>query len=361
MKLSQRDMMTATELTKSGKLAEATALIQKMLGRFHSADVAQDIASPRATASNKLLKDERLTRIPEGAIGSKLQRKSSAGRFESKNYVSAHGRRVYKLFTPSIYEGQPLPLVVMLHGCSQSPDDFAAGTNMNVIAEETGFFVAYPEQPSSANAMSCWNWFKSSDQKKGLGEPALIAGIVREIASDNSVNQKMVYVAGLSAGGAMAAILGVTYPDMFAGIGVHSGLPCGAATNMAGAFKAMKRGGGRTPRSESLHPVPTIVFHGDKDPTVDPVNSDHVIAQFDTARAFDLAKTETCKSDGGLDYSRSVYLREDGSPLFEQWKIHGAGHAWSGGNAKGSYTEPRGPDASREMIRFFFEHNLQPS
>lgn len=359
MKLSQRDMMSATELTRSGKLAEATALIQKMLGFNRSnADHDVDIASPKAPAIQKLAGKIGPAKLLKIATSAKPKPKPSSARFETKDFASAHGKRTYKLFRPSIYEGQPLPLVVMLHGCSQSPDDFAAGTNMNAIAEELGFFVAYPEQPSSANAMGCWNWFKSSDQKKDSGEPALITGIVREIIADHAVNQHMVYVAGLSAGGAMAAILGMTQPDIFAGIGVHSGLPCGAATSMVGAFNAMKRGGGRVPTSTSLHPVPTIVFHGDKDRTVDQVNSNDVIAQFDTTGDFDLSTTETGRSAGGMEYSRSVYLQENGSPLFEQWMVHGAGHAWSGGKANGTYTEPRGPDASREMIRFFFEHKL---
>lgn len=361
MKLSQLDMMSATELTRSGKLTEATALIKTMLGfnRSANAEYDPDFANPNGTAIKKLSGKVTPAKLVEVNENAKPRLEPSTTRFETKNFASTQGKRNYKLFTPSQYQGEPLPLVVMLHGCSQSPDDFAAGTNMNAIAEEIGFFVAYPEQPSSANAMGCWNWFKSADQKRDSGEPALITGIVREIITDHAVNQQMVYVAGLSAGGAMAAILGMTHPNIFAGIGVHSGLPCGAATSMMGAFSAMKRGGGRVPTSASLHPVPTIVFHGDKDRTVDQVNADEVIAQFDTTGAFDLSTTENGRSSGGMDYSRSVYLNENGSPLFEQWMIHGAGHAWSGGSAKGSYTEPHGPDASREMIRFFFEHKLK--
>lgn len=340
---------------------EATALIQKMLGRSQVAEHVQEVerATPKTRAIKRSVIDAPVNRLlPKKEADPTLMQKGSAGRFESKNFNSADGQLAYKLFTPSFYDGQPLPLVVMLHGCSQSPDDFANGTNMNVVAEEIGFIVAYPGQSSSANAMGCWNWFKSSDQQKESGEPALLAGIVDQIKSEYAVNPKMVYVAGMSAGGAMAAIMGMTHPEIFAGIGVHSGLPCGAATSMMGAFNAMKRGGGGVRASASAHPVPTIVFHGDNDQTVDPVNSDDVIAQFNTIGTFDDSTTETGRSDGGMDYSRSVYLQENGSPLFEQWAIHGAGHAWSGGNARGSYTEPRGPDASREMIRFFFEHEL---
>lgn len=212
MKLSQRDMMSATELTRSGKLAEATALIQKMLGFNSLAKPANEpeIVSPQPPAFKTLANGP--TKLLKNSRPAEPKPKISVARFETKSFANGQGKRNYKLFTPSVYNGTPLPLVVMLHGCSQSPDDFAAGTNMNAVADEVDFFVAYPEQPSSANAMGCWNWFKSSDQKKDGGEPALITGIVRQIMADQKVDQQKVYVAGLSAGGAMAAILGMTHP-----------------------------------------------------------------------------------------------------------------------------------------------------
>lgn len=361
MKLSQRDMLSAMELTKSGKLIEATAYIQNMLRSHRPANTGYDVGVEAKTIKGPELvpKTPRPSKLIKEEVRPERMAKGSGSKFETKNFTCRLGQRVYKLFTPSVYTGQSLPLVVMLHGCSQTAEDFAVGTNMNAIAEEMGFFVAYPAQATTANTMGCWNWFQSSDQKKGSGEPELIAGIVRKISEDYVINSKMVYVAGLSAGGAMAAILGMTHPDLFAAIGVHSGLPCGAAKSTVGAFKAMKRGAGRVQISNSLHPVPTIVFHGDNDRTVDHVNSADVIAQFDTAGAFELSATETGSSEGGLNFSRSVYLQENGTPLLEQWTIHGAGHAWSGGSALGSFTEPRGPDASREIIRFFFEHELK--
>ncbi|HEV7874987.1 MAG TPA: PHB depolymerase family esterase, partial [Enterovirga sp.] len=279
-------------------------------------------------------------------------------RFEERLYADANGERAYKVYVPSGYDGQPLPLVVMLHGCTQSPDDFAAGTQMNQLAEERNVLVAYPAQAQSANAQKCWNWFNAADQKRGSGEPALIAGITRQIMRDFAVDPARVYAAGLSAGGAAAAIMGATYPDLYAAIGIHSGLACGAARDMPSAFAAMRQGGAAAApagKGASGRRVRVIVFHGDQDKTVNPVNGDQVMAQFkdSEARAGDVMRGQ---SQGGLAYTRNVQADPDGTPVFEQWLIHGAAHAWSGGSSNGSYTEPRGPDASREMLRFFLDH-----
>jgi poly(hydroxyalkanoate) depolymerase family esterase len=247
----------------------------------------------------------------------------------------------------------------MLHGCTQSPDDFAAGTRMNDLAEEQTFLVAYPAQDVSANASKCWNWFNAGDQQRDQGEPSLIAGITRQIMQDFAVEPGRVYIAGLSAGGAAAAIMGSAYPDLYAAIGVHSGLACGAASDLPSAFEAMHQGrssGVCEPcrHEESGRAVPTIVFHGDRDMIVNPVNGDQVIAH--SKAATDLRITVTCgESLGGMSYTRTVHADETGQPILEQWVLHGAGHAWSGGSSAGSYTEPRGPDASREMMRFFLQ------
>jgi poly(hydroxyalkanoate) depolymerase family esterase len=279
------------------------------------------------------------TPLPEGA------------RFEERTFTNGAGSRSYKVYIPSGYAGQALPLVVMLHGCTQSPDDFAAGTQMNQLAEEKNFLVAYPAQSQSANASKCWNWFNAGDQQRDRGEPALIAGITRQIVSEFAVEPGRVYVAGLSAGGAAAAIMGWAYPELYAAVGVHSGLACGAASDMPSAFAAMRQGGAPR-RSPAARPVPTIVFHGDRDTTVNPVNGDQVIAQ---SKAGSDLHTTTSRgvAPGGMAYTRSVETDGSGRPVIEQWVLHGAGHAWSGGSPAGSYTEPRGPDASREMLRFF--------
>ncbi len=274
-------------------------------------------------------------------------------RFEDRVFTGTAGSRHYKVYVPSGYTGQSLPLVVMLHGCTQDPDDFAAGTQMNALAEAQSFLVAYPAQSQAANMQRCWNWFAADDQKREGGEPELIAGIARAVIAEFSADPARVYAAGLSAGGAAAAILAATYPDLFAAVGVHSGLACGAARDMPSAFAAMKGQGAVTGRNRQA--VPTIVFHGDGDRTVHPDNGDQVLAQAGASPGLTETVTEGT-SPGGMAYTRTIRSDASGRPVLEHWRLRGAGHAWSGGSAAGSYTEPRGPDASREMIRFFLAH-----
>ena len=272
-------------------------------------------------------------------------------------YRNHAGTRSYKLYIPSSYHGQAMPLVVMLHGCTQNPDDFAAGTQMNALAEEKECFVVYPAQTQGANSSRCWNWFNAIDQQRDQGEPSLIAGIAQQVIDDYPVNEREVFVAGLSAGGAMAVIVGTLYPDLFAAVGVHSGLPFASAQDLPSALAAMK--GGAMPNARRKAPaggVPIIVFHGDRDTTVNLRNGDELIAQGVRSQAG--GKTaRTASIDGsvpnGHRYTRTTHSQADGSPLGEYWIIHGAGHAWSGGSDNGSYTDGKGPDASREMLRFF--------
>jgi poly(hydroxyalkanoate) depolymerase family esterase len=247
----------------------------------------------------------------------------------------------------------------MLHGCTQSPDDFAAGTRMNFIAEEQTCLVVYPAQRSDANPSKCWNWFSNADQQRGAGEPSLIAGITRQVMQDYSVDPKRVFVAGLSAGGAAAAIMGATYSDLYAAVGIHSGLAYGAATDMPSAFAAMRQGGGAGRHAVPGRTVPAIIFHGDRDTTVHPNNGAQVVEQA-------IGETRTQKKvhrgqiPGGHGYTRTTHCDGD-RDILEHWNIHGAGHAWSGGSPAGSYTDPQGPDATKEMLRFFLENSLPPN
>ncbi|MDQ3270091.1 MAG: PHB depolymerase family esterase, partial [Pseudomonadota bacterium] len=280
-------------------------------------------------------------------------------RFVAGSFSSDAGSRAYKLYIPAGSPAEPLPLVVMLHGCTQTPDDFAAGTGMNALADEMKFLVAYPAQDASANPQRCWNWFNGDDQQRDRGEASLIAGITRQVMREHPVDPQRVYVAGLSAGGAAAAIMGSAYPDLYAAIGVHSGLACGAARDMPSAFAAMRQGSAAGARHRaSGMPAATIVFHGDSDSTVSPINGEQVIAQSKASRRLQV-QVSRGQSTGGVAYTRTVQVDDDGLALLEHWVLHGGGHAWSGGRRAGSYTDPRGPDASREMLRFFLQHRLR--
>jgi poly(hydroxyalkanoate) depolymerase family esterase len=297
------------------------------------------------------------------------------GRFVERSHTNQAGMRTYKLYIPSGYIGQQVPLVVMLHGCTQSPNDIAAGTQMNRLAEENIFLVAYPAQAQGANMNKCWNWFKASDQQRGRGEPSLVAGITRQVIDEYNVADGRVYVAGMSAGGAMAAIMAEAYPDLYAAVGIHSGLAPGAAHDMPSAFAAMHQGGPATPRrdvpiatptGESARIVPAIVFHGDRDKTVHPRNADRLLEHYCPAKltgSRDDASGSTPRGTvrqgqvaGGHAYTRATYRDAGGRAIAERWTVHGLGHAWSGGSSSGTYTDPKGPDASAEMVRFFNEH-----
>jgi poly(hydroxyalkanoate) depolymerase family esterase len=276
----------------------------------------------------------------------------SGSRFTESVFTNHAGTRSYKLYVPAAYDGTPMPLLVMLHGCTQNPDDFAAGTRMNVLAEEHGFLVAYPAQSRKANQSGCWNWFAANDQKRDHGEPAILAGIVGQVAQDYAVDKKRIFAAGLSAGGAMATTLGTLYPELFAAVGVHSGLPYAAARDLPSALQAMKKG--RAGKAPAQLNTPLIVFHGDHDKTVHPRNGSQILADAVASSSTPASRIEERgKSRGGRKYTRTSHLLPNGLPLAEEWVLHGAGHAWSGGCKAGSYTDPTGPDASSEMVRFF--------
>jgi poly(hydroxyalkanoate) depolymerase family esterase len=273
-----------------------------------------------------------------------------SGHFIDASYTNEAGTRDYKLYVPGSYAGQAVPLVVMLHGCSQNPDDFALGTGMNQLAEEYGCLVAYPAQAHHANASRCWNWFSAADQQRDQGEPSIIAGLTRDIMARYAIDPSQVFVAGLSAGGAMAAIMGTLYPDLYAAVGVHSGLPFAAAHDLPSAMAAMK-GDFRTHHNPNKS-LPIIVFHGDRDTTVHPANGDELIKRRRRHPAEDIVVEGGAVPDGHA-YTRTVHRKPDGSIHAEHWVIHGSGHAWSGGDTRGTYTDGKGPNASREMMRFF--------
>lgn len=269
----------------------------------------------------------------------------------------------YKLHVPpQQVRGGPRPLVVMLHGCTQDAQDFAAGTQMNVQAAALGAIVLYPEQSSRDNPKKCWNWFTPQNQQRDRGEPAVLAALTLSIAESHAVDRARIYVAGLSAGGAMADILGATYPDMFAAIGVHSGLPRGCATDVMSALTAMRIGcaaHGAAPAAGAV--PPTIVFHGDADSTVHVSNGIAVVDAALQARATPGGEIQASEGESaqGQRYSQTLYQDSAGRTTVEYWQLHGAGHAWSGGDARGSHTDPRGVNASQEMLRFFLEHPRQ--
>ncbi|MGZ9243682.1 MAG: extracellular catalytic domain type 1 short-chain-length polyhydroxyalkanoate depolymerase [Candidatus Binatia bacterium] len=278
------------------------------------------------------------------------------GRFLSKSFANMAGTCAYKLFIPSGSELEARPLIVMLHGCNQSADDFAAGTRMNFAAEELSCYVAFPEQNDEANSSRCWNWFQSGHQARSHGEPSIIAGIAKQIIGDYAINPGRVYVAGLSAGGAAAAVVAQAYPDVFAALGVHSGLPCGVARESFSAFAAMQ-GYAMFPPTP-CNAIPTIVFHGDQDRSVHARNGADVANGAAGGESYEREVERWAAVPAGRGYSRSIHRELGGKQMIEDWVIHGLGHAWSGGSTAGSYTDPLGPDASKEMIRFFLEHEL---
>lgn len=349
----------ATELTSAGNLNAATAAMQRALGAgLWPPSAASDLAPAPTAASSlaQILAGYVARRPASGSTSSAL----SEGEFLSGFHRFAGLTRAYKLYVPPGAADRPMPLVVMLHGCNQNPDDFAAGTGMNTLAQELGVLVLYPAQSQGANPARCWNWFKHNHQGRNGGEAALIANMAKVVAAQRAADSGRIYIAGLSAGGAMAALVAAAHPDVFAAVGVHSGLAPGAAKSLPQGLAAMRSGAaavGGASLSRATLPVPTIVFHGDQDTTVHPMNGDQVMAAAlagNSQRDIVGASAVLLKkgvSTGGRNYSHTVY----GSlpAVGELWVLHGAGHAWSGGHASGSYTDPIGPDASREMLRFF--------
>jgi len=386
--LDQDDMNQALSLTKAGRLAEATALIQRTLG-------SSSARSPFGLESQP----SRVSAVPEpasltdtqrpnplGATAKALQRSLGSsfggprglqlsaqspdmlprqrprsdslgeGTLLDRMYQNDSGARRYKIYVPPDSK-QHAPVIVMLHGGTQPVLDYAAGTGMNQLADLHHFLVVYPEQDARANPMRYWNWFRPQDQHSGRGEPSLIAGITQEVIRDYDADPDRVFIAGFSAGAAMATVMAATYPQLYAAAGVHSGLPYGAAHDVPSAF-ALMRGGGPTSRRDPALRIPLIIFHGDHDEIVNVVNATNIRQQrlgTDGAlTAIDGVRVTHGQVPGGHGYTQTTYSGA-ADVLLEQWIVHGAGHAWFGGTAGCSYTDPQGPAASAEMVRFFAE------
>ncbi len=343
-------MRDALRLTRSGDLTGATALLR---GGSAAPAPSPSVRPPSHLTPARVRSARLIDPAPPAAARDDTPKR---GNFTDRRYKGPEGAMDYSLYVPS-GAGAGLPLVVMLHGCTQDPHDFARGTGMNALADELGFVVAYPRQPQRAHRQKCWNWYRPGDQARGQGEPALIAGLTREIAAAQRCDPARVYVAGLSAGGAAAAIMAAAYPDLYAAVGIHSGLGCGAAHDLPSALAAMQGRGARNVASQGFTPV--IVFHGDRDTTVSDANARAIVAAA-TAAFGDALKVETIPgaSVGGTRYTRTVRRDAGGRAAIEHWTLHGAGHAWSGGKADGSYTDPAGPEASRAMLEFFLTHRM---
>jgi poly(hydroxyalkanoate) depolymerase family esterase len=353
-------MKEAADLTRHGRLAEATEAIQRALrgGSTDAQPASQAPAAPVADADvidieARVIESERAAPSPSP---SPAPREPQGADQWTPGSFAHQGRTVdYMLFVPASASGQPAtprPLVLMLHGCTQNAADFAAGTRMNEHARESGAIVLYPEQPQRAHGQKCWNWFKPQHQQRGKGEPALLAALTLHIAEQQQADRSRIYVAGLSAGGAMADVLGHCYPDIYAAVGVHSGLPHGAAHDMMSALNAMRSGAAPVRTAADTTTPPTIVFHGDADTTVHASNGLAIVAGATPGEVGE------GRSPSGRRFTRTHYPPHAGHAGAEHWRLHAAGHAWSGGSAQGSYTQPEGVDASREMLRFFLAHRL---
>ena len=356
-----------TEVIEPEMMASAELKADARLDQSQPSSIAARDAGPLGMALTKL-RHTRLPRFSLDALAGVRPRKAleipEGAQFLSRSFACAAGRRNYKLYIPRRPEtGQPA-LLVMLHGGTQDADDFAAGTRMNALAEEHGFIVAYPNQSKAGNASLCWNWFTPENQMRGRGEPAIIAGITSEIVAEYAIDPARVFVAGLSAGGAMAAVMGATYPDLYAAVGIHSGLPYRSAADLPSAFAAMRGDAGPRGRraqksrgaADDSPRIRTIVFHGDADNIVHPSNAANMV---DAGVAGESIERAEARHAAIRAHTRTVIRDKIGAVVVEQWLVHGSGHAWSGGSPDGTYTDPDGPDASREMLRFFLEDRAE--
>ncbi len=353
------DMNTVLRLTRAGRLMDATKLIQSSLSPDSHVTAKDENLTGKVRAPTRRSRPlgEVITKLREHSPKVRravktTKKKPQDPQFQDGSFTCAAGTRSYKIYVPKSLPDQGRGLIVMLHGCTQNADDFAAGTRMNEIAEHEGLLVAYPNQTRQSNSSGCWNWFSPRDQSFGQGEPSIIAGLTSEIITRFNVDPGSAYIAGMSAGGAMAVIMGHTYPDLYSAIGVHSGLPYQSAHDVISAFAAMS---GKSKSAPFALKPRVIVFHGEADATVHPSNAVAILASDNTNRTI----ATTGHSVNGRNYKRTLVEDHIKLPLSELWLVEGAGHAWSGGSVAGSYTDSKGPDASKEMIRFFLSGREQ--
>jgi poly(hydroxyalkanoate) depolymerase family esterase len=332
---------------------KATRLVKRR--RPLSAAMAlQEIWNPTKPKSKARKPSAATTAKRSRAAATKPPRRPAPGTFIEGRHEAKAGALRYRLYTPTGSSRRRMPLVVMLHGCTQNAHDLATGTRMNRLADELGFLVLYPEQSTEANFARCWNWHDPANQSRGRGEPAIIASLTRHIARLSHANPARIYIAGISAGGAAAAIIGAAYPDLFVAVGVHSGVAVGDIRSLRAAMAAMRGKAGAGSVEKLPRQLPTIVFHGDKDGVVHPSNASAFLRNLERS---DIGPLTSRASRGavasGRDYTKRSYCDRNGRIMLENWAIHGSGHGWSGGSSLGTHTDPSGPDASREMVRFF--------
>ena len=377
MGISMSEVLKATGLTRNGRVMDATRLIRRALGL--------ETPSPKRDQPQKIPTIVAIATSPYPAVLEaapidvpiKPVLPARPSSFTNHDFTFANEQYTYRLYLPGASKllattSSPLPVVVMLHGCKQDAADFAAGTAMNELAEQQKCIVLYPEQRAKANGMRCWNWFETAHQKRNSGEPGMIVALTRTILASPVYNadSARVYICGLSAGGAMASVVADLHPDLFAAVGVHSGLPSGAASDVMSAFSAMRSGATRSAIGNGKDSaVPTIVFHGSADKTVHPDNGDDVVNVALMSLGASGVVLEkilvTDESSNGEQSSRTIrrtaqrtiYRAENGKSYVEHWEIASGPHAWSGGSSTGSYTDPQGPGASSAMLEFFLQHH----
>ncbi|AWH53533.1 PHB depolymerase esterase [Stenotrophomonas sp. ESTM1D_MKCIP4_1] len=297
------------------------------------------------------------------------------GHWDFGVYGNVYGAREYQVWVPANYQpSQPLPLLLVLHGCVTGPNLMGEASGFNDVADTEGFIVVYPRQNVTANPMRCWNFPLPVNQARGSGEPSILAGIVDEVKAGYAVDPRRVYVTGISAGGAMTATMLACYSDVFAAGAIHAGGMYKGATTVSGSAYALLAGSIYSPDSNGRlawqcsgspkpRPLPVLVFHGSADSTVNPINGQQAVRQFlqtndlaDDGLDNDSVKyvpTSTYQGQvpGGRSYTVDTYAY-NGRVLAQHYVVQGMGHAWSGSQTGLPFTDAQGPDAT--LITWLF-------